>query len=83
MTTRRAVVELLLGCAAAVGSVLSWLGAGSAVQVAPVVTGEPATSSVTYYSPLIVLALLLATLAGVLAVVGVARLRRHKPGVQA
>lgn len=73
---RRAVIELLLGAVAAVGCVLSWLAASSTIEVAPVLAGEPVTTSVTYSAPLLVLSLLLATAAGVLAVVGVARLRR-------
>ncbi|MCB0949608.1 MAG: hypothetical protein KDB44_10080 [Mycobacterium sp.] len=75
MTTRRAVVELLLAGVATVGGVLSWLAASSEVVVAPVLEGEPATTSVVYYPPLLTLALLLATAAGVLAVVGMSRLR--------
>jgi hypothetical protein len=73
----RARIELLLAVVAAVGCVLSWLAAGSTVVVAPVLDGEPPTTSVQYSAPLVVLALLLATAAGVLAVLGVARLRRH------
>ncbi len=72
----RAMVELLLAVVAAVGCVLSWLGAGSTVVVAPVLDGEPKTTSVVYSPPLLVLSLLLATVAGVLAVVAIARLRR-------
>jgi len=73
---RRATVELLLALAAAAGCVLSWLAARYTVVVAPVLDGEPKTTSVVYSPPLLVLALLLATVAGVLAVIGVARLRR-------
>lgn len=73
---RRAVIELVVALLAAVGCVLSWLAAGSTIEVAPVLAGEPATTSVTYYAPLLVLSLLLATAAGVLAVLGIARLRR-------
>jgi len=76
MTSWRAVVELLLAGAAAVACVLSWRAAGTEVAVAPVLEGEPATTSMEYYPPLLTLALLLATAAGVLAVLGVARLRR-------
>ncbi|HUO37796.1 MAG TPA: hypothetical protein VMU34_08135, partial [Mycobacterium sp.] len=64
--------------AAAVGCVVSWLQSRSTVEVAPIATGEPTTTSITYYAPLLVLALVLATLAGILAVVGAARLR-HGP----
>lgn len=74
--TRRAIIELLVALAAGVGCVLSWLSARSSVAVAPVLPGEPATVSVAYSAPLLVLALLLATLSGVLAVVAIARLRR-------
>lgn len=73
----RAIVELVLAVAAAVGSVLSWVNARAWVEVAPVLEGEPMTTSVDYYAPLLVLSLLLATVAGVLAVLGVARLRRN------
>lgn len=63
---------------AAIGSVLSWLAASSLADVAPVIPGEPAKTSVIYDPSLITLSLLLATLAGVLAVVGTARWRRAK-----
>jgi hypothetical protein len=61
---------------ARVGCVLSWLAARSTVAVAPVLDGEPQTTSVVYSPPLLVLSLFLATVAGVLVVVGIARLRR-------
>jgi hypothetical protein len=76
---RRTAVELVLACAAAVGSGWSWHAARSTVEVAPVLPGEPRTTSVVYYPPLLVLMLLLATVAGVLAVVAIARLRRNSP----
>ncbi|CAA0110009.1 Uncharacterised protein [Mycolicibacterium vanbaalenii] len=76
MRSRRAVLELLLAGGAAVACVFSWLAASSEVVVAPVLEGEPATASVVYYPPLLTLSLLLATAAGVLAVLGVSRLRR-------
>lgn len=78
---RRAVVELVLAVAAAVGCVASWMTAQSTVTVPPVADGEPTTSSVTYYPPLLVLAMALGTLAGVLVVVGVARWRRRRISV--
>ncbi len=78
---RRAVLELVLAVAAAVGCIASWLGAQSTVTVPPIADGEPTTTSVTYYPPLLVLALALGTLAGVLAVVGVARWRRARIGL--
>jgi hypothetical protein len=72
----RAGVELALAVVAAAGCVLSWLAASSTVAVAPVLDGEPQTMSVAYSAPLLVLSLFLATVAGVLVVLGVARLRR-------
>ncbi len=76
MRSLRTVVELLLAGCAAVGSVLSWLAAGSQVVVTPVLEGEPSTTSVVYDAPLLTLSLLLMTAAGVLVVLGVSRLRR-------
>ena len=49
----------------------------STVVVAPILDGEPATTSVVYNPPMLVLTLMLATVAGMLAVDGVARLRRQ------
>jgi hypothetical protein len=72
----RARVGLVLAVVAAVCCVLSWLAAGSTVVVAPVLDGEPKTTSVVYSPPLLVLSLFLATVAGVLAVVAIAGLRR-------
>ena len=75
----RATVELVVAVIAAVGCVVSWASADSTIAVAPVLPGEPATTAVVYSSPLLVLSLLLATAAGVLAVLAIARLRR-RPG---
>ncbi len=74
---RRATLELLLAVAAAIGCVLCWLAASSTIEVAPILEGEPMTTSVDYSAPLLGLSLLLATVAGVLAVLAVARLRRR------
>jgi hypothetical protein len=74
----RARIELSVAVVAAIGCVLSWLAARSTVVVAPVLDGEPQTTSVVYSAPLLVLSLLLATIAGVLAVLGIARLRSAK-----
>ena len=73
----RARIELVLAVVAAVGCVLSWLAARSTVEVAPVIDGQPMTTSVVYSPPLLVASLFLATVAGVLAVLGVARWRRN------
>ena len=75
-----AVVELVLAFAAAAGSVVSWLASISTVDVPPILEGEPMTTSTIYSPPLLTLSLLLATIAGVLAVLGVARLRRADRG---
>ena len=74
----RAWIELLLAAVAAVGCVLSWLAASSTVVVAPVLEGEPQTTSVVYSPPLLGLSLFLATVAGVLVVLGIAGLRRGR-----
>jgi hypothetical protein len=77
----RARIELALAIVAAAGCVLSWLAASSTVVVALVLEGEPQTTSVAYNPLLLVLSLVLATVAGVLVVLGVARLRRNRvPG---
>jgi hypothetical protein len=76
---RRAIVEVTVAVLAAVGAVLSWFGAQTTVTVAPILPGEPQTTSVAYSPPMLVLMLLLATVAGVMAVVGIARLRRREP----
>ena len=73
----RARIELLVAVAAAIGCVVSWLAASSTVVVGPVLEGEPQTTSVVYSPPLLGLSLLLATVAGVLAVLGLAGLRRR------
>ncbi|PXX09129.1 hypothetical protein [Mycolicibacterium moriokaense] len=74
----RARIGLVLALVAVVGCVLTWLAAMSTVEVAPVLDGEPMTTSVIYSPPLLVASLFLATVAGVLSVLGVARLRRTK-----
>ncbi|MEB3069822.1 hypothetical protein [[Mycobacterium] vasticus] len=72
----RAIVELTLAGAAAVGCAVSWGHVRHPVLVAPVLDGEPATTSMAYHPPMLLLAWALATAAGVLAVVGAARLKR-------
>lgn len=74
----RALIEL----AAAALLVLAAVAAGSAVcstvEVAPVLDGEPVTTSVVYDPPQLLLTLLLVTAAGVLAVIGTARWWRSR-----
>lgn len=72
----RHVVQLVLAVAAAAGAALCWSHVRSWVDVAPVTEGQPATVSVVYDPPLMMLAWLLATAAGVLLVLGVVGLRR-------
>jgi hypothetical protein len=73
----RAVVELVLAALSAVGCVVSWLAARSVGVAAPVISSEPSMPTVAYDPSLIALAILLATVAGVLAVLGAAGLRRR------
>jgi hypothetical protein len=74
----RAVVQIALACAAMLGCAAAWSQVRSTVSVAPVLDGQPVTSSVVYDPPLLLLTLLLAAVAGVLAVVGIANLRRAR-----
>jgi hypothetical protein len=76
MVRFRAVVELVLAVAAVVGCALSWSAVRSTVEVAPVAKGQPVTTAVVYDPSVLLLTLLLATAAGMLLVVGIARLRR-------
>lgn len=76
MARFRAVVELLLACAAVAGCAASWSAVRTTVEVAPVLKDQPVTTSVVYDPSMLLLTLLLATVAGMLAVVGIARLRR-------
>jgi hypothetical protein len=76
----RAVVELLLACVAAVGCAASWSAVRTTVAVAPALKDEPATASVVYDPTMLLTMLLLAAVAGMLAVVGGARLCRARGG---
>ena len=77
----RAVLELLLAVAAAVGCGFCWVAAQSQVVIPPVADGEPTTTSITYNPSLLGLAMVLATIAGVLLIVGVARMARRSPNL--
>jgi NO-binding membrane sensor protein with MHYT domain len=74
----RALVELILACAALVGAGVSWSHARHTVSIAPIADGQPLTTSLVYDPQLLLLTLVLVTTAGVLAVVGLARLRRER-----
>jgi hypothetical protein len=73
-----AVAELALACVAVLGSAISWSAVRSNVVVAPVLKGQPTTTSVVYDPPLLLLTLLLAAVAGMLAVTGTTRLLRSR-----
>lgn len=78
-------MQLVLATLAGAGAVRTWLGVTSLVDVAPVTEGQQSTISVVYDPPMMVLAFVLGTAAGVLAVLGVAglvrrrRVARHTP----
>lgn len=78
MSGARHVVQLILAAVAATGAALCWSHIRSWVDVAPVTEGQPGTVSVVYDPPLMMLAWLLATTAGVLAVLAVTGLRRRR-----
>jgi len=77
---RRPVIELVAAGAAAAAAVWCWFGAQTTVTVAPILPGEPQTTSIAYSPPMLVLMLLLATVAGVLAVVGLTGLIAGRRG---
>jgi hypothetical protein len=74
----RAYLELILACAALVGAGVSWVHARHTVSVPPIADGQPITTSLVYNPQLLLLTLVLVTTAGVLAVVGIARLLRTR-----
>ena len=83
MTVRDAlkpVAQLVLAVLAAVAAVVSWWQVRTVVDVAPVAAGQPATTSIAYYPPMMLLTLVLATAAGIFAVLGVAGLYRLRSG---
>jgi cell division protein FtsX len=77
----RALVELALAGAALAGAGVTWVHARHTVRVAPVADGQPFTTSLVYNPQLLLLTMVLVTTAGVLAVVGIARLLRQRAGV--
>jgi hypothetical protein len=74
----RHIVQLVLATLALIGAVLSWLQVRSIVDVSPIADGQPATTSVAYSPPMMVLTMLLATATGVLLVLGIAGLLRAR-----
>ncbi|ORX03857.1 hypothetical protein AWC29_17545 [Mycobacterium triplex] len=81
MARYRALAELVVACLALVGVAVSWLHARHIVNVAPVMDGQPSTTALVYNPQWLLLAMLLAMIAGVLAVLGFARLWRVRRGV--
>ena len=85
MTVRDALkpgAQLVLAVLAAVAAVVSWWQVRTVVDVAPVAAGQPATTSIAYYPPMMLLTLVLATAAGIFAVLGVTGLYRLRSGVR-
>lgn len=78
MARFRALLALGLACAAAAGAAVSWLHSRHTVSVAPIADGQPVTLALVYDPQLLFLTMLLAIVAGVLAVVGVAALWRSR-----
>lgn len=76
----RALLELALAGAALVGGGVSWSRAHQMVSVAPIADGQPFTTSLVYDPQLLLLTLVLLTSAGVLAVVGMTKIRHAKSG---
>jgi hypothetical protein len=74
---RRAAIELVLAFCAIAAAVWSALQVRTVVNVAPIIDGQPATTSLAYDPPMIVLTLLMTTAAGVLLIIGAARWRRR------
>jgi hypothetical protein len=72
----RGLIELGLACAAVAGVAMSWLHSRHIVIIAPIADGQPTTTALVYDPLLLLLTMWLAICAGVLAVAGVARLRR-------
>jgi hypothetical protein len=74
MTRVWGLVALAVACAALTGVVLCWVHSRRTVSIAPIAEGQPSTTALVYEPPLLLLTMLLAIVAGVLAVVGVSRL---------
>lgn len=78
MTGARHVAQLVLAAIVAAAAASCWSQVRSWVDVPPITEGQPATVSVVYHPPLMMLAWLLATAAGVLLVLGISGLRRYR-----
>jgi hypothetical protein len=74
----RALIELGLAFFLLAAASVTWAHARYTVTVAPIADGQPVTTSLVYHPQVLLLTLLLITIAGVLEVVGVARLWRQR-----
>jgi hypothetical protein len=74
---RRQIIELVAAVGSGAAAVWCWFGAQTTVMVVAA-PGEPQTTSIAYSAPMLVLMLLLGTVAGVLAVVGLTDLIRRR-----
>ncbi|MEC4765535.1 hypothetical protein VT930_20930 [Mycobacterium sherrisii] len=74
----RALVELGLAGVALVGVGACWLHGRHTVSVGPITDGQPSTTALVYNPQLLLLAVLLAMIAAVSAVLGIARWRRAR-----
>jgi hypothetical protein len=78
MTRVWGLVALGVACAAVAGVGLCWVHSRRTVAIAPIADGQPSTTSLVYEPAMLLLTMLLAIVAGVLAVIGVTRLRRAR-----
>jgi hypothetical protein len=74
----RAIIELGLAFFALAAASVTWAHARHTVTVGPIADGQPVSTSLVYHPQVLVLTLVLITAAGVLEVVGVARLWRQR-----
>ena len=73
---RRAALELVLAGLFLAGAIWSACNVRSVVDVAPIIDGERATTSIAYDPPMLALTLILVTAAAALTVIAVAGWRR-------
>ena len=79
---RRAILELILAALFLAAAVWSALNVRSVVDVAPIIEGERATTSIAYDPPMLVLTLMLITAAAVLVILGMTQWRRSARTVE-
>ncbi len=72
----RPLIELGLAFFLLAAASVTWAHARRTVTVAPIADGQPVTTSLVYHPQVLLLTLVLITIAGVLEVIGVARLWR-------